>query len=317
MISANVSTLDSPTGAALNLYRWGPERPRGVVIVFHGLAEHAGRYGALAARLAGEDLAVFAHDHRGHGSTSAADAPLRRFARRDGASKVVRDCRAVFDHARETVPGRPIFVFGHSMGGLIALNYVQHHGKDVAGAAIWNADFRTGWQFSASRYALKAEKALKGSDVASLLFRRLLFDAWAKTVPERRTEFDWLSHDPASVDAYIADPLCGFTPTVSMAEDIVALVEAGSSKEGLARLPPHLPIHLLGGTEDPATGNGEAMRWLADRLGDRGCSDVTLTIAEGARHETLNEIAAIRDAAIDTLLGWLKARMPDEVAKRT
>ncbi|SMC66129.1 Lysophospholipase, alpha-beta hydrolase superfamily [Fulvimarina manganoxydans] len=298
-------TIDTPTGAAVNLHRVGPERPRGVILLFHGLAEHSARYEAVARVLAEAGLAVYAHDHRGHGSTVAQDAPLRRFARKDGVKKVIADCKAVLDLAVQTHPGLPIFVFGHSMGGLIALNFAERHGRALTGLAVWNCDFRAGMTLKAGRVALAVEKALKGSDVASELFRRAMFEAWGRAIKDRRTPFDWLSHDPQAVEAYRGDPLCGFTPTISMMENIIEMIVEGGSQEAMSRLPKDLPIHLLGGTADPVTEGGKALIWLDGRLRDAGLSDVTLRIVEGARHETLNEIDAYREPALESLTAWL------------
>ena len=302
-------TIESPSGASINIWATqahdGAGRPRGTVLIFHGLAEHAGRYGPLANLLAGEGFNVFAHDHRGHGATRAPDAPLRRFAKKNGAAAVIADCRAVLEHAAANAPGLPIVVLGHSMGGLIALNFAERFGSDLAGVAVWNANFRTGAAERIGRAALRVEKALKGSDVPSAILQRATFDAWAKSVSPRRTAFDWLSHDENAVDAYVADPLCGFAPTLSMMEDVLGFVFDGGSAKGLAALPAHLPVHLLGGTQDPATDKAEGVRWLDRRLKEAGHDAVTLTIVEGARHETLNEIEAYRGQALDALTGWL------------
>jgi len=304
-------TLDTRSGAALHVHHRHPVgTARGIVLVHHGLSEHAGRYAAFAAALAGHGFHVFAHDHRGHGSTTAADAPLRRFARRDGAEKVLTDCRAVHSEAIARHPGLPVVVFGHSMGGLIALNYAERHGDDLAGVAVWNANFTAGLEERVGRFALKVEKALKGSDVPSGILQRATFEAWGKAISPRRTMQDWLSHDPAAVDAFIADPLCGFAPTLSMMEDVMALIFQGGSDAGLAMLPAELPVHCLGGTADPATDKGEAVTVLAGRLRLAGLRDVTLQIVEGARHETLNEVPLYREPALAGLFAWLDRIVP-------
>lgn len=301
-------SIESRSGATLHLYMTPAKgEPRGTLLVFHGLAEHAGRYGRFARDLAALGFHVLAHDHRGHGSTVAADAPLRRFASKGGAEKLLRDCHAVHLHAEKTFGDLPLVVFGHSLGGTIALNYGERYGRQLAGLCVWNADVSHGLDRRLGRFALRAEKALKGSDVASDLSRRAMFGAWAKSVSPRRTEFDWLSHDEAAVDAYISDPLCGFTPTVSMMEDIARLVFEAGSKAGLSLLPSHLPIHLLGGSEDPATRGGKAISELAEAMQALDCDKVESHIIDGARHETLMEIEPIRAAAMRSLERFLIA----------
>jgi alpha-beta hydrolase superfamily lysophospholipase len=305
-------SLDSPTGALVNVFRADAEgHERGILLVLHGLAEHAERYARFAGEMAERGFHVYAPDHRGHGSTTASDAPLRRFAKRGGAAKVVGDCRAVLHRARaEHRRGLPVVAFGHSMGGLVALNLAFRHGREFSGLAVWNADPSFGLKEKLGVAALKAERALKGSDVASDLFARSTFEVWARAVENRRTDGDWLSHDEKQVDRYLNDPLCGWTPTVGMALDVLDLVRDASAADAWASLPHTLPLHVLAGSEDPATRRGEAAHALAGGLRHAGSRDVTLAIQEGARHETLNEVEPIRAGAIRALDAWLDRVVP-------
>ena len=283
---------------------------RGILLVHHGLAEHSGRYARFADEIAALGFHVYAHDHRGHGGTRASDAPPRRFASRDGAQKVLEDCRSVHLAARAEHPGLPVIVFGHSMGGLIAMNYGRAWGPELAGLCVWNANFDAGLKEWLARILLTGERALKGSDVTSEILSRATFDAWGRSIADRRTEADWLSHDDGAVDAYVADPLCGWRPTISMYEDIMTLIFDGGTRKGLADLPPALPLHCLGGGEDPATAKGIAVTQLCERARHAGSTDVTCLVVEGARHETLNEIETFRQPAMASLTAWLNRVVP-------
>ncbi|BDA85628.1 lysophospholipase [Aureimonas sp. SA4125] len=304
-------SLESPTGALLNVYHARARTvPRGSLLVLHGLAEHAGRYARFAGEMAEQGFHVYAHDHRGHGSTSAPDAPLKRFASSRGGPKLVADAFAVQDHADIEHHGLPVLVLGHSMGGLVAVNYAAAHGRDLAGLAVWNSNLTLGLEERVAVLALKVEKALKGSDVPSALFMRATIDAWSQAIEPRRTPSDWLTHDADAVDRYIADPLCGWAPTVSMAEDLVALVKIGNRAVNTSALPPALPVHLLGGTADPATANGAALETLAALLRVAGSRDVTTTIVPGARHETLHETEPYRSQGLASFHAWVDRILP-------
>ncbi len=301
--------LEADDGAMIRLRHSRPSAlERGVLLVHHGLAEHSLRYARFAEEMAALGFHVFAHDHRGHGETRGREAPPRRFAARDGALRVLEDARLVHERAMAEAPGLPVVLLGHSMGGLIALNHARRHGGELAGLCVWNADVEGGRQVRLGRLALKVERALKGSDVASALFARATFETWARSVPQRRTPADWLSHDRYEIEAYLADPLCGWTPTVSMAEDILALILKGSA--GLCDLPPALPVHLLGGGADPATDGGTGVARLGERLRRAGSRDVTTRVVPGARHETLNETDTYRDPALRSLTLWLERIAP-------
>ncbi|MCV3764645.1 alpha/beta fold hydrolase [Rhizobium sp. TRM95796] len=285
--------------------RMADGRARAVVMICHGLAEHAGRYGRFAAFLAARGYHVYAHDHRGHGSTTAPDAPLGRFAAKDGAAKVLDDVAAIRALVAERHPGLPVALFGHSMGGMIAMNAVQERPRDYAALAIFNSKLNPGAAGALGTLAIKAERFFKGSDVPSMIGPKATFDAWAKSIPHARTDFDWLSHDAAEVDAYVADPRCGFAASVSLWLDLMTLSRQGGDPSRLARLPPDLPVYLVGGGEDPATARGADMIWLENRLRKSGANRLTTVVYRNMRHETLNEIG--RDEAMRNFVAWLDA----------
>ena len=289
------TVLESPTGAALNLFHMQPrDKVRAIVQINHGLAEHAARYEPFADYLSQVGFATFVHDHRGHGHTRAPDAPLGTFAKAPAGrawEKVIADTLAVNNHARALYPEAPAITFGHSMGGLIALNFALSHPDSQAAVAVWNANFKMGLDGRVAQGVLAAERMLLGSDVPSRILPRLTFQAWGKAVKNAETGFDWLSHDRDQVAAYVDDPLCGWDASVSLWPDIFAMAFRGSNASALAALPKTMPIHLVGGGQDPATGNGRAVTWMASHLRGLGFEHVTGRIYDGLRHETLNESA--------------------------
>jgi alpha-beta hydrolase superfamily lysophospholipase len=290
-------------GASLACHHQPAEGPaRAILMISHGLAEHSRRYISFAEAMAARGYHVYAHDHRGHGESEAADAPLGRFARRNGIGHVVGDIAAVRDYATARHPGLPVILLGHSMGGLIALNAAEDLTGRFAALAVWNSNFAVGLSGRAAQAILLAERALKGSDVPSDMLPRLTFAAWGKSIPDHRTTFDWLSRDPAEVDAYIADPLCGFDASVSLWLDLFALTFRGIKKEQLDRLPKDMPIHLVGGDQDPATNKGKAVLWLSKRLKGMSFSRISTVIYQDMRHETLNEIGA--ETAVADFANW-------------
>ena len=298
-------TLASPTGATLQLYERVPANPRAVVHICHGMAEHAGRYERFADALAEAGYAAIAHDHRGHGGTTASDAALGHFGGR-GWCDVVADAEAVNRTIRERFGRTPIVVFGHSMGALVALAYALEHSGTVEGAAVWNIDANWDALGRTFRALLVGERFLKGSDVPSAIAERLTFDAWNREFKPNRTDFDWLSRDEAEVDAYVADPLCGFPVTVGTWLSILDGVRFTGSKVALTGLPRDKAIHLLGGRADPCSRHAKAMERLRDRLGAIGALDVTLEVLEEARHESLNELD--REETTAKFVAWLDER---------
>ena len=297
------TTLASPTGAALNLYMRRAEGPaRAVVQINHGLAEHAARYARFADFLAGRGFHTYAHDHRGHGFTTAPDAPQGRFAASGGGAKVVSDVVAVHDIIANRHPSLPVIVFGHSMGGLITLNFVLSHSSRIHAAAIWNANFSAGLLGRVAQAILAWEKFRLGSDMPSRLLPRLTFQAWNRQVGENRTGFDWLSRDHAEVDEYVADPLCGWDASVSLWQDLFGFVFVGANDANFSGIRKELPVNLVGGSADPSTDGGKAVSSLAGRMNAMGFSNLLSTVYDGNRHESLSELN--RDVIMKDFANW-------------
>lgn len=287
----DTSMLSTSTGADLHLLHRAPGGgARAVVQINHGLAEHAGRYARFADFLAGRGFHAYAHDHRGHGRTKAPGAPLGHFGHQAGADTLLSDVSAVHDHIAARHPGLPVIVFGHSMGGMIALNFALRHSGRIAGTAVWNAPLATRLEALAGKAVLAWERFRLGSDVPSRLLPKLTFGAWARAVAGHRTAFDWLSRDPAEVDKYVADPLCGFDASVGMWTALfdLSLMAVDAAAHRAARK--DLPFHLVGGGCDPSTRRGSIVLDLEKRLRRNGFSNLETRIYEENRHESLNEI---------------------------
>ncbi|MEO3385471.1 alpha/beta hydrolase [Mesorhizobium sp. CAU 1741] len=300
--------LHSPTGATLNLLVALPaEAPRAIVQINHGLAEHAARYARFASFLTSRGFAVYVHDHRGHGHTSAPDAPLGSFGKEPALDKVMDDVLAVHDLIASEHPGTPVIVFGHSMGALIALNFVSRHPRSVAGAAIWNATLSAGLAGRAAQAVLAWERFRLGSDVPSRMMPKLTFATWGNQVSDGRTAFDWLSRDHDEVDRYVADPLCGWDASVGMWKAIFDLIFQAADERNFDAVPRDMPFHLVGGGMDPSTGRGKVVEGLATRMRRTGFSNLVSTIYPQNRHESLNELN--RDLIMADFADWAERQV--------
>jgi alpha-beta hydrolase superfamily lysophospholipase len=295
--------VESATGARLALRVMEAQGPaKGIVMIHHGLAEHGGRYERFARYLSGRGFHVSAHDHRGHGQTSAPDAPPRVYALKDGWNKLMGDARFVREHMQKRFPGLPVIVFGHSMGGVIAMNQAMDEHGSLAGVAVWNANLALGSLAGLMRAVLWLEGFVRKSSEPSLWLNALTFEAWGKRVRKARTDCDWLSRIPEEVDAYIADPMCGWPASRLLWRDFVNGFERGEDGARLENMARDLPIHLAGGGADPATNNGKAVKILAGRLYNNRFTRVTMRHDPKGRHETLNDIGY--EQAMSDFAGW-------------
>jgi alpha-beta hydrolase superfamily lysophospholipase len=300
--------LPAKSGASLNVYHEPAAGDgRGVAVINHGLAEHAARYSRFAKALSAAGFHVYAHDHRGHGATTAPGVSLGSFAAENGWQRVLDDTLDVRVHAESQHPVLPLLLFGHSMGGLIAMNSALRDPDGIDALAVWNANFSAGLMGRAGQAILAVERMLLGSDVPSAILPKLTFQDWAKKETSGRTDFDWLSRDPAEVDKYVADPLCGWDASVGMWQDVFKLIFAGADDRNFSKLPKNLPVHLRGGGHDPATDFAKATKALATRLSRMGFANVTTDIGPDNRHECLNDTN--RQEVEDRFVAWLNDKV--------
>jgi alpha-beta hydrolase superfamily lysophospholipase len=123
-----------------------------------------------------------------------------------------------------------------------------------------------------------------------------------------RTPFDWLSRDPAEVDAYVGDPRCGFNLNDRSRESAQAAWARVSETGALARIPRDLPIYILAGDADPVNHNLEYLKPVAERYRGAGLRNVSEKYYAAGRHEMFNETN--RDEVHRDLLAWLRRLIP-------
>ena len=268
MSHASTFTLTTPDGVDLFVYCWLPTgQPKANAFRLRTAwrsMRRVMRGWRMLSTSAG--YAVYANDHRGHGRTVKSADDLGFFAERDGWRKCVDDLWQLNRHIAATHPGLPIVLLGHSMGATLAEQFMGDHL-----ATRWPA-----WCFPAPTASLrrwrKSAAQLRGLSAQRLgargkskLVQSLTFDAFNKKFAPARTAFDWLSRDPAEVDKYVADPLCGFPATVQLWLDLLEGWAAVSRAAHRNRVPKALPMYLIAGGRDPVSGNTRQLEpWMAE-----------------------------------------------------
>ncbi|MGR8007130.1 alpha/beta fold hydrolase [Streptomyces hypolithicus] len=300
-------TATARDGAQIAAYTWLPDngRPRAIVQIAHGAAEHALRYDRFARHLVSRGYGVIASDHRGHGATGAGTGGYG-VAGDDSWRAMVDDLSAVGDQARALHPGLPVVLLGHSLGAMLARDYAQEYPDGLAGLILSGA-FRTlpGADLQESITTLEAEVAQHGRAHLSP-FVPTVFSSFNDPFP-RRTAFEWLSRDEAEVDAYVADERCGFPFSVGLSLDWLHGIRKLNDPRNVARIPADLPVHVAAGTQDPCNQRMTLVYELLEDYRYLGTEDLTWKAYEGARHEILNETN--REEVQDDLTAWLDKRV--------
>jgi alpha-beta hydrolase superfamily lysophospholipase len=288
--------------------RWLPEGPpRAVLQIAHGLAEHSARYARLAAALNAAGYAAYANDHRGHGP-KAAPADLGHFADEGGWDKMVGDLWTFNRLIAAEQPGTPIIFLGHSLGSFLGRGFIAQHSDALAGVALSGSNGRPPAIATLGRIIAREERLRLGRRGKSDPILQMWFGEFNKPFKPARTAFDWLSRDEREVDAFVADPLCGFPFTTQLAIDVLDALPRVTSRESLAAIRKDLPITVFSGERDPV---GSNIKGLIEDLKAARFSKLTTRLYPGARHETLNETN--RDEVTRDLIAWLDGIEPRSI----
>lgn len=263
-------------GPSIFLRSWRPEAPaRGVVVIVHGFNSHSGEYPWVAAQLVSSGLAVYAPDLRGRGKSDGERFFVHKFG------EWVNDVATVVTLAKSREPGLPVFLFGHSAGGVVSCVYTLEHQSELAGLICENFAH----EVPAPDFALAVFKGL--SHVAP----------HAHVVRLKNEDF---SRDPAVVLAKNNDPLIAHEvqPTQTMAEMVRA-------DERLKREFPliTLPVLIIHGTADKVTRPSGSQHFY-EHAGSR---DKTLKLYDGYFHDPLNDIG--REVVMNDIKVWIDAHL--------
>jgi len=253
---------------------WLPDGPaRGTVVLVHGINEHGGRYAHVAAHLVGHGWLAVAPDHRGHGLSGGRRAAVEHFG--DWVLDLDTYVRMVLTDAP-----RPLFLLGHSLGGLIALV-----------SALRNPDGKHGLILSSPSVMPAVTPGTGVERVARLLSR------WVPNLPLIRLRLDAVSRDPVVVAAYRDDPLVHHGRVrVRTATEVLAAIAEVRRDIGTLRM----PLLSLQGTRDLLV-DPAAAAWV-DR--HAGSPDHALIVYDGLYHEVLNEPE--RGAVLNDITAWLE-----------
>jgi alpha-beta hydrolase superfamily lysophospholipase len=267
----------SEDGLEMYAQSWEPEKAaRAVVCLVHGLGEHCGRYEHVGEVFADAGFALTGFDLRGHGRSGGQRGHF------PSLEAVMRDIHHHIELARKRQAGKPTFVYGHSLGGMLTLCYTTYLENDLAGVIATGAALRTPVVEQKGKMALS--KALGG------LLPRL-------TIPTG-LDPEGLSRDPEVVGGYKQDPLVHDVATLLAARVGIQAIERAFAHAN--RFP--VPLLLAHGGADPITyprGSQEFAELVS--------SDCTLKIWEGLFHEIHNEPE--RAQVLQSLLDWMKAQL--------
>ncbi|TXH92515.1 MAG: alpha/beta hydrolase [Pseudomonas sp.] len=278
------TTVRTRDGLDLHLHHWPlpPEvRGRGVALIVHGLGEHGARYAHVAAHLNRLGWSVVSYDHRGHGRSPGARGVLQH------DDDLLHDLASAIDLVRLGYPGQRLLLIGHSLGGAIAARFVAAQQTQPAEAAPW---------------ARPVEALVLSSPALAIPLsgvQKALLHTVARLTPNvavgNGLKPEWVCHNPATVAAYIADPLVHDRISGRLSH---FLLDAGAVV--LQRTPAwHTPTLIMWGEDDRCVDPAGSAAFAA-------AAPATCVSAHpwpGLSHEIFNEVA--QDQVLHALSDWL------------
>ncbi|NLI93883.1 MAG: alpha/beta hydrolase [Peptococcaceae bacterium] len=292
---------------SIAVHRWSADKSvKGIVLILHGMAEHALRYAEFANYLASEGFDVFACDHRGHGKTGNLAGKMGFFADKGGWSLITNDILKLAQQIKGDFPKQPLFLFGHSMGSFLARTCMTRSKDLFTGIILCGSSVEN---VSILRLSLALTKLLiffQGPYKRTELLNYLTFGAFNKKFYPVRTAFDWLSRDHSEVDAYCQDPLCGFKCTLRFFYDLfTGLIQIN---DGLVlSCGNKSSVLLISGSCDPVGHMGKDVPLLARKFTESAFPDITYKLYEDARHSLLHESNKLE--VFEDILLWLNRKI--------
>lgn len=280
---------------------------RGVVQIAHGISEHMGRYDDFIDFLTANGFAVFGNDHLGHGQSFRNETEKGFFAEKDGWNYAVDDMRKLQLIAKKEFPDVPYILFGHSMGSFLTRTFMIRYPGKYDLALLSGTGHQNPALINSGCLLSDLMCTLHGANAPGTLLNKIAFGSYLDRIENPQTPFDWLSTDTERILSYIRNDKCGFVGKNGLYRDMLHGIRFITDKKNIAKMDKTKPVYFFSGAEDPVGDYGKGVEKAYKAFCDAGCTDVTIRLYPGARHEMLNEKE--RDKACADLLEWINAKL--------
>jgi len=299
--------FDGYDGKKITGFLWKSSgKPKAILQIAHGQAEHAERYDEFAQALNKAGYTVYANDHRGHGKTAGSVENCGFFAEKKGWDLVQDDMYELTKVIKKENKNLPVFLLGHSMGSFLTRTYLFKYSNEIKGAILSGTAGDPGLLGAAGKLIASIEEKMKGPKKQSPLMDKLSFGAFNNAFKPNRTEFDWLSSVNEEVDKYIADPYCGNIHSNSYFKQLLQALKESNDEKNIAAIRKDLPIYLFSGALDPVGMNTKGVTEVFQKYIKAGIQDVSLKFYGQCRHETLNEFN--KKEVYQDIINWLDSK---------
>lgn len=229
------------------------------------------------------------------------------FGDEDGWEHVVDDMESIRERTAKVFPGKPYFLFGHSMGSFLARTHLIRFPGRLSGCVLCGTGHMSGLIVAGGKLVADGEIKKLGRRSYSEKADQLAFGAYNKRFAPNRTAFDWISLNEENVDAYISDPLCGGKTTLGLFRDMMGGLGIITKQSNLEKMDKNLPVFFIAGDQDPVGDMGKGVEKAHGCFLKAGMRDASIKLYHGLRHEILNE--KTNQYVYRDVLGWLEAHL--------
>ncbi|MCR4786306.1 MAG: alpha/beta hydrolase [Lachnospiraceae bacterium] len=283
-------TIDSrDMKTRLACYAWEPKGdPRAIIVLVHGMGDHALRYTEMAEYFMAEGILVAALDLLGHGSSAATPEDFGYFCEQDPATVIVRDVHRLKKTIQAEHPGVPIYLMGHSMGSYIARNYIERYGTGIQGVIIQGGGDTGTFKGMYGKLVTDVIALFHGWRYRSMFCASKTLGSFVRAFPDEG-KTGWLTSNRELIEQYEGDPKSSFVFTLNGFHTLAELILRARKKKLIRNIPKTLPMFILSGAEDPVGEMGRGVQRMYEMYKNEGIERIRLDIRPGDRHELHHE----------------------------
>ena len=264
-----------------------PEKPKAIIQILHGMCEYKERYEDFMRFFAERGYLVVCHDHRGHGDSVLREED-RGYLYDFSGQAIVEDAALVTRYVKDTYPNLPVYLFGHSMGSMIARCYIQKHDTLVDKVVICGSPSKNPF-VDVAILLTKTIRLFRGERYKSKMLAYLSTGKGNERFKEEGPS-NWLSRNRENIEKFITNPKGKVHFSVNGYENLFKLMRDTYRKKGYRVQSPALPIFFVSGSDDAVLVTEEKWRNSVEDMKKVGYQDVSCKLYPKLRHEIFSDI---------------------------
>ncbi len=282
------------------------KKPKAILQIIHGMAEHGGRYHDFACFLAKNGYAVVINDHPGHGKTAENPEELGVIPKKRGWETLLENIRLVYSQIRKNQPEIPVYLFGHSMGSILVRHFISVYPIYIQGLILSGTFESSPSLVKTSRVFTRIKCLTESHQHKSKWFNKFFYWRFNRHFKPRPTRFEWISSERDEVDAYVEDPCCGIDCSNGFYTNLFKGIKEMKRAEATLKYRKNLPLLILSGQQDAVGNFGKDALNIHKRFFKQKFQNLTLKVFHG-RHELLHE--SNKEEVYYFLLNWLEEHL--------